>query len=189
MSAIDGAIPPAPDPDTGERIARWLLVPLLAVLVAAIAVFFVFFQTVVVVGPSMLPGLRNGDYLLVTKGYKDPVRGDIVVFKEQSDGQTIDVVKRVIGAPGDTVEVIDDAATVNGKPEPVRHIIKGTVNEYPGNTGVFPTVEVPQGYIYVLGDNRPVSLDSRYRGPIPMSQVDGRAVFRFAPITRVGFVD
>ena len=186
MTPIDGSATVAARPGRGERIARWLLVPLIVVLVTAVFVFFVFFQTVQVSGTSMLPGLRNGDYLFITRGYANPVRGDVIVFQEQDQGHTIDVVKRVIGTPGDVVAVTDDAATVDGQPEPARDLVRGYPNEYPGDTGVFPAETVPAGSVYVLGDNRPVSLDSRFRGPIALSEVKGRAVFRFAPITRLG---
>jgi signal peptidase I len=181
MTEAQGPAPdPAPGAAPGDRIARWLLLPLVVVLVATIFIFFVFFQPIRVSGPSMLPGLHDSDLLLITKGYSNPVRGDIVVFTEQERGQPIDVVKRVVGVPGDTVEMNGDVATVNGVPEPPHAIISG-------GAGPYEKAAVPPGTVYVLGDNRPVSLDSRYRGPIPLSQMRGRVVFRFAPITRIGF--
>jgi signal peptidase I len=172
---------PRQEAGRGDRIARWLALPVLALFVSSVFVFFVYFQSVRVSGPSMLPGLLDGDYLLITKGYTNPVRGDVVVFNEVENGQTIDVVKRVIAIPGDTVEVTGDVAKVNGSPEPSRDVITGGGPDQ-------AAARIPPATVYVLGDNRPVSLDSRIRGPIPLSRLRGRAVFRFAPVTRMGLV-
>jgi signal peptidase I len=183
--------PPAPDaqvrppalsrqiPVRGERIAIKLFVPLAVLLAAIVIVFWVAFDTAVVVGDSMVPTLVNGEYLLVTKGYRVPVRGDIVNFHEPGpSGGTIDVIKRVTAVAGDSVGFSNGHATINGSPEPPHPGI------YDGTT-TYRTIAVPPGTVFVLGDNRPVSLDSRIRGPIPLSLVQGRAVAVFLPIWRI----
>lgn len=163
-----------------ERRYAIALVPLTAAVVTLLLVFFVFFRYTAVSGDSMKPALLTQDRLLLTKGYDAPHRGDIVVFLLKENGAEVEVVKRVVGLPGDTVETRGDLAWVNGKPEPAGYrVIVGD-----GDRLVGP-LTVPKGDIFVLGDNRHVSLDSRYVGPIPLSSVIGRAVAVFAPVTRL----
>lgn len=167
------------EPGRGQRIAVRLVVPLLALLAVIVLVFWVFFDTAVVSGPSMEPTLHNGEYLLLTKGYTAPRRQEIIVFTEpDASGRPLDVIKRVVAVPGDRVYVDRGRATVNGRPEP----------GHPGiyaDQGTYGPIEVPPGTVFVLGDNRPVSLDSRQRGPIPMSRVVGRGVAVFLPVWSV----
>jgi signal peptidase I len=174
-----GVPPGQPRQGRGDRIAGWLIVPLLAIFIVAYLTFVVFFDVARVDGPSMLPTLRGDDRVLVTKGYTTPHRGEIVVFTEPAmGGGTDDIIKRVVGVPGDAVEIDRGRAIVDGAPEPP-------------HTGVFTgqqsiaAITVPKGTIYVMGDNRPESYDSRERGPIPMSQVRGRAVVVVWPLARM----
>ncbi len=158
-----------------------LLIPLTAVMVTLLVVFFVLFNWTTVEGDSMEPGLHPEDRLLLTKTYRTPERGEIVVFRlKQQDGSYIDVVKRVIGLPGDTIRTVGDLAWVNDRPEPSGYVIqKGSSQREVG------PLKVPAGELFVLGDNRPVSLDSRFIGPVPMAAVKGKAVAIYAPITRL----
>ena len=173
-------LPDSPDPGPGHRLAIKLLVPVVVLLAAVVLVFYVFFSSAVVVGPSMLPTLRNADYLLITHGASHLKRGDIVVTDVAETGGPVQLVKRVIGLPGDVVEVRKDVAYVNGQPEPWR----GQAVQ-PGFSTDVPPVTIPAGRIYVMGDNRAVSEDSRYLGPVPMSGVKGRAAAIFAPLNRI----
>ena len=167
----------------GDRLARNLLVPLLIILVAVVAVFYVFFDVSRVDGDSMLPTLRNGDRLLLTKGHTNPKRGAIVVLLATDTIPPEDIVKRVVALPGDTVEVFGDTVRVNGRAEAPIHaaIIQNSEPHIPAFT-------VPAGYIFVMGDNRPGSLDSRMTGPMPISSIHGRVAGIFAPIGRLRVV-
>ena len=95
-----------------------IFLPLLFSLIVIVLVFYVFFSSATVRGPSMLPTLLNGDCLLITHGDSSPHRGDIVVTQVDEGGGPIELVKRVIALPGDTVEIRDDVAYVNGSREP-----------------------------------------------------------------------
>lgn len=173
--------PVSPEPsDAGHRLATKIVIPLLLIFLALILVFYVFFRAGRVVGPSMLPTLRNGDLVLLTKGYEEPRRGDIVFTEVDEQGEPVEIVKRVIALPGDMIEVQHDAAVVNGEPEPDRgqHVV-------PAVGYSFAPFQVPEGYIYVMGDNRPNSEDSRFIGAVPLSGVMGRVVAVYGPITRV----
>ena len=110
----------------------------------------------------MLPTLRSGDMVLLTKGYPQPRRGDIVFTRVMEQGAPVEIVKRVIALPGDTVEIRNDVAIVNG----VNGARARAVRRSDGRRfrRVLPR---PGGSVYVMGDNRPDSEDSRYIGPVP----------------------
>ena len=170
------------DDRASQRLAVLLVGPLATLLVAVILVFFVFFDTSTISGTSMLPTLLDHDYVLLTKGLSDPKRGDIVIVNVSTKGSvTEEWVKRVVGLPGDTVDVRGDAILVNGSPESFRHsTLVGAA------AGPIEHIVVPQGRVFVAGDNRPVSEDSRYVGTFSLKAVKGRVVFVYAPITHMG---
>ena len=167
-------------PGPGQRLAVKLLIPTLVGLLAIVLVFFVIFTSAVVSGNSMYPTLHNSDYLLVTHGDKNLSRGDIIVTNVDESGQRVELVKRVIGLPGDIVEIRQDVAYVNGRREPERGQV--VLPQFAASSA---PVTVPQGSIYVMGDNRANSEDSRYLGPVPLSGLKGRAAAIFAPVTRL----
>ena len=161
-------------------LAWWLVVPLVVLLAAVILISSVFFSTSLVEGESMVPTLLNGDYVLITHRQTDLMHGDIIEITVHEPSGSVRVVKRVIGLPGDTVEVRNDVAYVNGVAEPPR----GQYVQAQFSVSRAASL-VPKGSVYVMGDNRAVSLDSRYYGPVPLSGLNGRGVFVFAPIRRV----
>ena len=169
------------DKDISQAIAIWLIAPLAVVLTVLILVFFVFYEHSTVSGPSMQPTLRDHDYLLATKGLPDPMRGDIVILNVVAGGVKEEWVKRIVGLPGDRVDVNGDIILVNGAPEQFRHII---VTQ--GATFPVSHVTVPPGRVFVAGDNRAVSEDSRYVGTFPLTSIRGRVVFIYAPVNRFG---
>ncbi len=167
-------------PATGDRLARKLLIPLIVLLAAVILFFQILFDVSVVRGDSMEPTLRDGDRLLLTKSYREPAGRDIVVLEVIGEsGEPEDLVKRVVALAGETVEVRKGIALINGVVEPADSV------QTSDDDGTYsdPAV-VPEGHVYVLGDNRPVSLDSRYLGPIRLQAVRGRVVYIFSPLTR-----
>ncbi len=136
-------------------------------------------------GSSMEPNFHNGEYLLVNKlAYRlgEYQRGDVIVFKYPGD-TTKDYIKRVIGLPGDTVEIRDGVLFVNGTliEEPYEIM---PMNSYPAG----PTLVEP-GYLYVLGDNRPASSDTRDWGLLDEELVIGKAWLAIYPIQQFGLVD
>ncbi len=187
LAGADPVQPPSLGRRISEHVSVVVLLVLLVILVGVISVLYITHTTVKVQGVSMKPGLLPEDILLVTRGYDSPVRGDtVVVYSPESvhlePGS--ELVKRVIAVPGDEVRVENGVAYVNGQME------KGdyTVATYPGDIGL-PLTTVPAGSIFVLGDNRAVSVDSRMVGPIPLESVVGRVVSIIAPINRFSTVD
>jgi signal peptidase I len=132
----------------------------------------------------MEPTLLRNDYI-VTLNYsrppRDPERLDIVVFRDPEDPSAYDV-KRVIGLPGDEVAIQDGAVFINGQPiyEPELYVMEPPVYKYA------PQV-VPRNQYFVLGDNRNLSSDSSlWKKSVPRSDIVGRAVFIYNPISRMG---
>ncbi len=151
----------------------------LAILGVLLAAFFV--RTPQVSGLSMSPHIESGEYVLInTVAYRfaPPTRGDIIAVRH--DGDTPEVyIKRIVGLPGDRVRIDRGVVYVNGVKldEPyVRY----------QDTRTFGETAVPSGALYVLGDNRANSEDSRFFGPVPEDRVIGRALFGVWPLAAVG---
>ena len=148
----------------------------IAVLLAFLIRTFVF-ESFQVSGRSMQPTLYTNDRVLVNKlafDFGKPKTGEIIVFKSPVI-PTQDWIKRVIGVPGDTVSIRNDTVYINGKPyrEPFLKYRQS------GNYG---PVKVPPGDLFVLGDNRPISEDSRYFGMLSQSRVRGQAFVVWWPL-------
>lgn len=171
------------DQALSQRIAVLLVGPLATLLVVVVLVFFVFFDSSTISGPSMMPTLSDHYYVLATKSLPDPRRGDIVILNVKQPTGPEEWVKRIVGLPGDTVDVRGDVITVNGAPEGFKH---ATLTR--GAAGPIEHVVVPAGRIFVAGDNRAVSEDSRFVGTFSLSAVKGRVVFIYAPIEQIGVV-
>src|SRR3546814_175388 len=137
---------------------------------------------------SMEPTLDVGDRVLVNKlsyDLHDINRGDIVVFELPEDqvgpDGIKDLIKRVIGLPGEVIETRDGVVYIDDRRLEEPYLPEG------GPTGPpIPRQTIPEGYVYVLGDNRDNSADSRARGPIPIDTVVGRAFILVWPPAKMG---
>lgn len=155
-----------------------------AALTAILIVVFVV-QPVKVEGTSMEPKLVDQERIFVNKfvyHFSSIERGDIVVFWYPKDPSK-SFIKRVIGLPGEQVEVRNRVVWVNGKPllEPY------VSSEYLDDSSYSPDT-VPPGYYFVLGDHRNSSNDSRNWGFVPEENVFGKAVFRYWPVSKLGLI-
>ncbi len=156
--------------------------PLIVFLTLILIVFYVLFSPSKVDGDSMEPSLSHGDRLLLTKSYETPRRGDVIAFHiAGAPPRAKRALKRVVAVPGDSVEVREGIATVNG----VRESGDDVIADQYFRKIVGPLI-VPSGTVFVLGDNRMVSLDSRQLGPVALDSVVGRVVWVWAPVTRIG---
>lgn len=133
---------------------------------------------------SMAPTLLTGDRVLANKlayRFGDPGRGDLLAFEGSDDGQGGQVlVKRVIATSGDTVEIRDGTLFINGEPQEEPYIEAGSL---PGKAQ--ETLKIPEGTVFVMGDNRTASMDSRDYGPIPEKDLKGRVWLLFWPGDRL----
>lgn len=146
-------------------------------------------QTFFIPSGSMEPTLLVGDRILVSKlslDFGSIHRGDILVFKappaENCGTPVKDLVKRVIGLPGDHLTSNGNTIYVNGK------VLKITWTHYEPLGRAIGNVTVPKNDYFMMGDNYPDSCDSRYWGPVPRSDIVGRAFFRIWPLSRMGFL-
>ena len=144
----------------------------------------VFIQPTIVYGQSMEPNLHENERVILDKvSYRigEPSRGDIVVFPVK--GEPLPLIKRVIGLPGETVEVRDGRVLVNGV------ALREPYASGPTAGNISP-VRVPADAVFVMGDNRAPggSLDSRRLGPISLSQLVGRARLAYWPLADMGIL-
>ena len=172
--------PPAPEPYRWGWRQYLALVAILAT-VAALRLYVV--ESAIVDGGSMRPTLRSGDYVLVYKlayaSTRLPERGEIVTFTSPIEPGDI-LVKRVVGLPGDYVQYVNSWVLVNG-------VAMGRMAPAPGWRDERPEY-VPPGHVYVLGDNRGNSEDSRDWGPVSAAALRGRALLVYLPPGRLGVV-
>jgi len=174
-------------------ILEWVGVVAGALVVAFIVKTFLF-QAYYIPSPSMEPTLHVGDRIIVNKlSYQlhEVNRGDIVVFASpegETDGIS-DLIKRVVGLPGETVEVREGRIFIDGdlllEPYLDEPDITGAFREPPGCVGADDgrnRCTIGDGHVFVMGDNRPNSKDSRYFGPIDTDSITGRAFIRLWPI-------
>lgn len=157
---------------------------------AVIAVLILFFIAKVgtVVGTSMLSTMEPGDRYVLTSVFYTPKQGDIIVFapdEEDANGEKL-WVKRIIATEGQTVNIEDGKVYVDGEKLDEYYLDENIYTE-PKLYGV--NTVVPEGCVFVMGDNRPVSKDSRYIGPISVESIVGKVFFRFWPINKMGTVE
>jgi len=195
--------PTEPDSDSGtgstsssrtRSIIEWIVV-IGGALVVALLIKAFLVQAFYIPSESMVPTLEIGDRVLVNKlSYKlhDVNRGDLVVFERpegEPDEDVKDLIKRVIGLPGDQLVIKDNAVYVNGDKLEEDYLPEGTVTKQGRLDCVDATpCVVPEDSIWVMGDNREHSFDSRYFGPIEENTIVGRAFLRIWPLGSFGFL-
>lgn len=173
------------DPETrGTRLVLdWIVVIAIALLVAFVVRTFLLAHFVVD-GTSMASTLQSGDRVFVNKmSYRlhDPNRGDVVVLHQISGTVERDLIKRVIGLPGEEIEVRSCNVLIDGRllDEPY---IETDLAERSACGGDTPPTRIPEDHVFVLGDNRAGSQDSRALGPISTDELVGRAFVVFWPL-------
>ncbi len=148
-------------------------------------------QNSTVYGSSMAPTLENGEMILMNKfiyRFTEPQRGDIIVFTYDDPIQGEEyLIKRVIGLPGDTIEIMDGMVYINGTAYDESKYLEMST-EISGDIS-YPFL-VPEDSYFVMGDNRANSKDSRFSevGAVSKDQIVGKASIRFWPLDRIGFV-
>jgi signal peptidase I len=184
--------PPAANSPAPERRSvagatmAWLRDLFLSVLIAIVVILFLY-QPVKVEGTSMMPSLIDQERIFINKfvyrfGIADIGRGDTVVFWFPGDPSK-SYIKRVIGAPGDTIEVIEGKVIVNGRALAEPYV----PDEYRDRVSM-PRSVVPADEYFVLGDHRSSSNDSRMWGMVPRRYIYGKAAFVYWPLDRLGLL-
>ena len=193
--ADDGTVNPDPELETDQgdkgrsaagATLSWFRDLFLSVVIAIVVILFLY-QPVKVEGTSMMPSLQNDERIFINKfvyrfGISDIGRGDTVVFLYPGD-PTKSYIKRVIGIPGDTIEIDNGKVIVNKKP-----IAEPYVAEDNRDQMTMPFRVVPPEQYFVLGDHRSSSNDSRSWGWVPRQNIYGKAVFVYWPLEDLGAV-
>jgi signal peptidase I len=182
--------PPAPSRFARRRrlVIEWTVIIILAVVVSFVMRTYVV-QTFWIPSASMQPTLQIGDRILVSKlsvDFGTIHTGDIIVFKappaEHCGDAVPDLVKRVIGTPGEHLTSRGNTIYINGKA-----LQQNWTHVEPIQTPI-GNVTVPKNSYFVMGDNEPNSCDSRFWGSVPRSDIIGKAFFRIWPFSRIGFL-
>jgi signal peptidase I len=184
---VDPRPPEEREKPSGIRnVVEWVVIAGGALLVAFVIKTFLL-QAFYIPSLSMAPTLQINDRVLVNKlsyDLHEVNRGDLVVFESPPNegSETKDLIKRVIALPGETVESRDGQILINGQILDEPYLDRGVT------TGAVDPVTVPADHLWVMGDNRANSRDSRFFGPIPEELVIGRAFVRVWPITDIGLL-
>ncbi len=182
------------DEPSGWQTAWTIIREVGETIILTLIIFFViqaFVRNFRVVGTSMVGNLQDGQYLIVDKvsyndfvmntiGWGGPDRGDVVVFEPPNRPED-DYVKRVVALPGETVEIIRGQVFINGE------LFDETYEPVPGSYST-PLQTVPEGQVFVLGDNRNNSNDSHTWGPLPIENIVGRAWLSYWPPSSWGTI-
>ena len=197
VGTIDDAAPvpddevatPVKAPTSNKKVLlEWLLIVVVAVLASLLVRTFVF-QTYFIPSASMEPTLQIGDRIIINKlsvDFGTIHTGDIVVFRappSENCGTAVDdLVKRVIGVPGDTLTSKGNTIYIDGK------ALKETWSHTEPLGKPIGHVYVKSGQYFVMGDNHSDSCDSRYWGTVPRSDIIGKVFLRIWPLSRIGFL-
>lgn len=185
-------------PKQKNEVLEWIKAIAIA-LVLVVLIRWLLFKPFIVDGPSMQPNFHTGERVIVNEilyDIRSPQRGEVIVFHVPSEGR--DFIKRVIGIAGDTVKVEGDVVTVNGEPVNETYI-QGAIDNAHNNNVLynnknFPNEDfadgiVPEGHVFVMGDNRSDSTDSRMIGYVPLGDIVGRADLIFWPIKDIDLIN
>ncbi len=202
VSAPTPAPAPAPKPAPAKAAAKQkkqpgvirsivdvvVIVAVAAILATSIKTFVV--QPYEIPSESMLQTIQVGDRVLsekITSHASNPERGDIITFIDPRDGETT-LIKRVIAVAGDVVTLKDGVVYINGEAEEGASYTRGT-ESWPLDASIVYPYEVPEGYVWVMGDNRTNSLDSRSFGAISCDSITGHAFWTYWPLDSFGALE
>jgi len=155
----------------------------LPAIVIAVLINLFLAQATRVYGSSMEPNLHTDQRLVVEKvSYRlhSPRRGDVVVIRMPERGPEL-LIKRVIALTGETLEIRNGVVYINEQPIEEEYLVRKT-------TGTYGPTTIPDGHVFVMGDNRGASNDSRIFGPVPLDRVVGRAWVSYWPFETLGIV-
>lgn len=162
-------------------------------LVSAVVIFFLFYffiaQTHEVHGASMQPNFYTGERVVtekVTKLINNVNRGDVIVLQTPSHAEPL--IKRVVGLPDETIEIVDGRVLINGSLLPEAYLSSGVKTGGQRFLTEGKEYKIPDGEFIVMGDNRGVSSDSRTWGTVKKEDIIGRVVLRYWPLSKLGLI-
>ena len=169
-----------------KNVLSWIRDIAIAVIIAAI--ILAFFKPIIVQQESMHPNCYSGDYLITSRQsyrlFGEPQRGDVIVFRSSlydENGKQKNLIKRIVGLPGETIEIKNGEVYINGE------LLQENYVAEQGLSGEMDAITVPEGRLFVMGDNRRVSQDSRSPavGTISMDSIVGKVIIRLYPFSEI----
>ena len=171
------------------EIMEWIRDIVVAIVIALI--ILIFLKPIIIQQESMEPNFYSGDYIITSRQaytlFGDPQRGDIIVFKtdlQDEEGKDKNLIKRIIGLPGDVVSMKDGYIYINGELLDEPYVKEQGISDLVIGGDMDP-VTVPEGELFCCGDNRGVSLDSRSIGTIPIDSIVGKVKIRLYPFKEI----
>lgn len=170
------------------KSSLWEIVKFVAITLAVVIPIRAFVaQPFIVSGSSMVPTFENGQYLIVDELsylFRDPKRGEVVIFRYPKDPSKF-FIKRVIGLPGETINIRDNKVTITSG-----NRLFALDEKYVNSDETLEPLrkKLSADEYFVLGDNRNASLDSRFWGPVNRGLIRGRVLLRLLPPTRIGYL-
>jgi len=167
-----------------RKVILIIIISFVAMLIASPIVRYFIFQPFRVQVGSMIPTFQEDDTVIVNKlvyRFQKPNRGDVVVFHPPNNGE-IYYIKRIIGLPGETIEVKDGNVFINGEQ------IKEDAYLNIETPGIYGQKILLENEFFVMGDNRNNSLDSREFGPIQLSSISGKVILIIWPLKNAKFI-
>jgi len=177
--------PPVPPQQAAKSWLRESLESIIPALIIVLLINAFLAQATRVEGQSMEPNLHDNERLIIEKvsyHLRSPERGEIVVLHIPRRENTAPLIKRVVGLPGDNVEIHDGRVYINGKALDEPYLTQMTYGNMPARV-------VPPDHVFLLGDNRNASNDSRFFGMVPFEDIVGRAWLRYWPLDEIGLVE
>lgn len=172
--------------NTGSLFAKEIFKFFLLVLLVVVPIRLFVAQPFIVSGPSMEPNFSTRNYLIIDElsyHLRSPARGEVIVLEDPRNNALF-LIKRVIGLPGETVDIVDGRVKIHNEEHPDGFFIDEPYISAVGESGEYSYVELGEGQYFVMGDNRPYSLDSRALGPVSENLIVGRALLRLLPISQ-----
>ena len=166
--------------------ARELILFICIAILCVLPIRLFIAQPFIVKGHSMYPTFQDKDYLIVNElrmYFKEPVRDEVVVFKHPNPPHQY-LIKRIIGLPGETIQLRNGKVTIINEDNPKGFVLPETYIREPFNTSM--TVELKDNEYFVMGDNRNQSSDSRVWGVLPKKNIVGMPLVRLLPVKNIG---
>ena len=183
-------ITPVPVPSTRSRFLVFIenVLYIAAAIGLALLIQAFVVRPFIVSGNSMDPNIKNGQYLIIdemTYRFREPERGEVIVFKSPPE-PTKYYIKRIIGVPGDRIEIKGTQITITNDTYPEGLVLQEPFISHTSKDSL--TLTVPSGQYFVMGDNRSGSYDSRSWGGLPKENIRGRALVRLLPLSTIEYL-
>ncbi|WP_368489779.1 signal peptidase I [Clostridium sp. BJN0013] len=169
-----------------KEVINWIKIIIITIIISLVAKNYVF-ERIHINGYSMMPTLNNNDSVLIeklsllTNNFK---RGQIIIFDSENKNHDV-LIKRIIGVEGDEIELIKGKVYLNGKILKEPYLEKNIITDGGTFLNQKKKIKIEKGFVFLLGDNRVNSKDSRYFGPINIKSIKGHIILKIFPLGQI----